>query len=589
MTAASMGGMRPAGPNGVNLYGVPTEPGQQGQQSEAALRAQAMLDAWNGYRGNLPDPLKVPKGGPNDNIRTNRLRPIVRKTVSWLFPPDFSFQVEPADADDADDGLEDLMDYDPDDSGDGGQSADAALPDAAPGAPSAPPVPGKPSKPSAPPKPKVDPALQAAQDALDAVWNANGGDTLLRKWATNGAIFGHAYLRIIPDGLAHQGQPLPRLVNLDPMRMSVVCDPDDVERATEYRLTWPITLPDPNDPNGKRRDAEKRLIFCWANFDPTAPPTTPQQWTITEQVKLKGSDTAATAAGQDSEAGWQTTNEELWPYPFSPIVDCQNLPEPNVYYGSPDLAPDLIQLNKQINFAKSNMNRILRFHGHPKTYGTGFMAAQLETNVDGVIVLPNPDAKLQNLEMQDDLGAASAFVQSLMGDMDELSNVPAVAFGRQESMPSGDVSGVAIRLRFMPLLEHTSLKQGLYGPALEKANHRLLVIMGKGDQWHVACNWPDPMPVDEASAAANGAALIAMGVSKDTVFRKLGLDPKTELAKSRAEKKSNVAAAQSMGLQPGMNPALAAHQATQQPGQPVAAPVAAGGPPPGLNGGAPNA
>src|SRR5436853_5975145 len=41
--------------------------------------------AWDAYKGKLPDPLKVEKNQPNDNVKANRCEPIVNKIGSALF------------------------------------------------------------------------------------------------------------------------------------------------------------------------------------------------------------------------------------------------------------------------------------------------------------------------------------------------------------------------------------------------------------------------------------------------------------------------------------------------------------------------
>jgi Phage portal protein, SPP1 Gp6-like len=48
-------------------------------------RRQAMQLAWKAYRGELPDPMKVARDQPNDNVKANRCAPIADKGSSFLF------------------------------------------------------------------------------------------------------------------------------------------------------------------------------------------------------------------------------------------------------------------------------------------------------------------------------------------------------------------------------------------------------------------------------------------------------------------------------------------------------------------------
>ena len=69
---------------------------------------------------------------------------------------------------------------------------------------------------------------------------------------------------------------------------------------------------------------------------------------------------------------WEIKQELMWGFPWAPIVDWQNLPDPEDYYGDPDLVRP--ELNDALNFVASNTMRIIKHHGHPKTIGVGMRA-----------------------------------------------------------------------------------------------------------------------------------------------------------------------------------------------------------------------
>src|SRR5690606_34619066 len=99
---------------------------------------------------------------------------------------------------------------------------------------------------------------------------------------------------------------------------------------------------------------------------------------------------------------FETVNAGVWPWEWPPIIDCQNLPQANEYYGRSDIQEHVVNLQKSLNFVVSNLQRIIKFHAHPKTWGQGFKPGELKMGVDETIVLPN-GATLQNLEMLSDL------------------------------------------------------------------------------------------------------------------------------------------------------------------------------------------
>src|SRR5581483_3337211 len=134
---------------------------------------------------------------------------------------------------------------------------------------------------------------------------------------------------------------------------------------------------------------------------------------------------------------------------WSPVVDAQNLPCPNEFWGIADLEDDSLDLNKAINFAISNINRIIRFHAHPKTWGRGFQSNQLNIAVDETIVLPG-EASLQNLEMTSDLSSSIRHYEKLREALHEIARIPEVATGVMTSL--GPLSGVALQVLYQPLV-----------------------------------------------------------------------------------------------------------------------------------------
>jgi hypothetical protein len=402
--------------------------------ADEIARASRIAQRWRAYHGQQPKPLRVRPGQPDDNVVVNYCRVIVDKGVSFLFGQDLRFELDEV-------------------------------------------------------------AETEAEQWLAACWRANRKMTTLQKLALNGAIAGHAFIKIVPQ------QPYPRLVVLDPATVAVTWDPDDLEQVVRYRIQYPAI-----DPQTGKPITVRQLIAR----DGTA-------WQITDQ-----------RSPADSPV-WQTVSETVWPYPWPPIVDCQNLPCPNEYWGISDLEDDLLQLNASINFVFSNLARIIRFHAHPKTWGRGFSANQLNVAVDETIVLPSPDASLQNLEMTSDLASSIQLLQRLREALHEIARVPEVATGRLER--AGALSGVALQILYQPLIEKTETKRRTYGDLLVEINRRLLTLGGYGDDQHTIIHWPALIPGDPESEAKTLLLWQQLGASHDTILQKLGLDPDLERQK----------------------------------------------------------
>jgi hypothetical protein len=108
-------------------------------------------------------------------------------------------------------------------------------------------------------------------------------------------------------------------------------------------------------------------------------------------------------------------------------------------------------INDAINFTASNIQRILKFHSHPKTIGTGFSAEQLQnTAVDEMWAIPDPAAKVFNLEMQSDLASAFNYLNLLKGAYAKVTGVPDLD---PAVVNVGALSGFALRILYGDLLE----------------------------------------------------------------------------------------------------------------------------------------
>lgn len=368
---------------------------------------------------------------------------------------------------------------------------------------------------------QVEPPNQAASDATDeaedwlaSVWRENRAKTLLSKAATNGGVTGHCFLKLVEP--AEGG--LPRIVNLDPSYMSVVWDDDDIDRVLEYRITFPSVL------DGKpivRRQRHVRVNDS-------------DVWDIHNEkaTSFRPTDTAELRLSEFKPI----QEPKRWPWPWPAIIDCQNLPMPNEYWGRSDLEKGVADLNASVNRAVSNMARIVRFYGHPRPYATGVTPDQVgvvDAAIDQWATFPQ-DAQVGMLEMGAHLEAALGFFDRLKASLHEQAHVPVVATEAMESV--GSLSGVALEILYQPLLELTETKRGTYGDMLETANSRLL-DMGErltGQDAVVNNVWPKLLPEDPKEQAETAVVRKEVGVSGRTNLEQLGFDPDRE-AERRAE------------------------------------------------------
>lgn len=386
-----------------------------------------------------------------------------------------------------------------------------------------------------------DGAADPLQVWLDAAWGDDDDKmTLLGKLAMNGAICGHVFAKVIPAN-PKAGQHYPRVIALDPQTVTVETDPDDCDTVARFTIEQ-----ESYDAHTGAAISKRQII---ARNDPdglagvSGGEDSDDTWIITTQAR-------SGVGGQ-----WQTMGTPVvWPYPMPPIVACQNLPNPNQYWGLPDLTPDLIAMNKALNFVESNTSRIIKMHASPWPWASGADMRAMTIEPGKLIMLPNPEAQMGLLEMHGDLASSMNFANDLRGNMDEQSRVPAVALGRLTDLPKGNISGVALQLLFQPLIEKTTLKQRTYGRLLRDIC-RVMLLAGKFPTdtvlgVRVEPHWQNLLPVDDLAAAQTALALSQVGVSRQTLLAELGYDPDAE-----AEKQGEDTDAQATAFAQGKGPA----------------------------------
>lgn len=405
--------------------------------AEERRRVDLYARVWAAYFSEGPKPLAVKRGKPDDNVRVNLVKLIIRTAVAYLFGKEPLFVLPSSESE--------------------GQA-------------------------------------DTATAWLNDVWTANHKMALLQKVAMNGAACGHVFLKILPP---RRPGDYPRLVNLSPSFVQVLTDPDDVDRAVRYLIEYTTT--------GRKREAVS--IRQSVEVDDAG------RWTVTEERCVNG-------------GHWETIQAIRWPYDWCPIVDTQNLTLPNVYYGMADIEEDTLELNHATNFSLSNLQRILRYHAHPKTWGRGFTAQQFNIGADETIILPGENSELHNLEMTGDLSSLIQLYEKLKQAVHETTGTPEIATGKLEN--AGQLSGVALEIMFAPLVQKTEEKRLLYGEMLVEINRRLLDMGGFGSGNRVSITWPEVLPKNAMEERQVAMMDEGLGISKETLQEKLGYDPEQE-------------------------------------------------------------
>lgn len=327
------------------------------------------------------------------------------------------------------------------------------------------------------------------QQYIDEVWRANRKVTLLKRAATYGAETGTCYVKILPDGaVTKAGAFVPRLVVLDPATVTMDALPEDIDTVIRYTIAYTIT-----DPITGKDKAIKQV---------TEHDVETGYWNITDSVSNNG-------------GKWEVTNEAVWEYDFAPIVSWHNLPDVGSVYGRPDITADLIDLQDKINFVSSNTAKIIKYHAYPKTWARGFQnTGKIAWGVDEMVTTSDPNALIQNLEMQSDLSSSLSFIRYLRQALFDVSRAVDI-----DSLADklGSLTNFGLRVLYQDALSKLEEKRGLYGEAIVEINHRLLELAGAPDTDGGEVVWEDVMPANETEVAQAIRTDLELGlVSKQT-------------------------------------------------------------------------
>lgn len=357
-----------------------------------------------------------------------------------------------------------------------------------------------------------DPAGEAARarmtKELNAVWEQSAKMLLLQQLAINGAVTGHAFLKIIPPDPGY-GERYPRLEAIDPSNVEIETDPFDSKRRTGYVIQW-----DDVDAAGNAITYRQEIRRSGER---------PGFWLVRDLELVEGGTT------------WVVVREMLWPRPWPPLLDCQHLPAPNEVYGRSEIDEQLFVQNRAINFGFSNNNRILRTHGHPRLGATGVAEGEeIPSGVDDAIGFENPDAEVFLLEMKNSIEHSFGQVDRLTEALFRTRRLPLIAIGDVKAV--SNLSGPALSLYLRPLVKKVETLRETYGELLIETNRRLLSLMGYGEMVRITIKWPELLPPDLLpEAQAYEVHHRELGASRETILRKLQYDPELEKARREAE------------------------------------------------------
>jgi hypothetical protein len=213
------------------------------------------------------------------------------------------------------------------------------------------------------------------------------------------------------------------------------------------------------------------------------------------------------------------------------------LPRVKGPYGKSDIE-QILEPQDRLNFVNSNIGKIIRYHAHPKTVGTGLTKANLEKvamGADDMFLVSNENARIFNLEMQSDLASSRSFSADIQRQLDNISRTVDTSSLADKV---GALTNFGLRVLYSDALAKNNVKRLLYGELLLELVRRLLVLAGyegpASDPGVI--EWGEALPANQKEAADMVLADYREGIIPlETAQRKRGYDPEQEGPKLQAE------------------------------------------------------
>jgi hypothetical protein len=212
----------------------------------------------------------------------------------------------------------------------------------------------------------------------------------------------------------------------------------------------------------------------------------------------------------------------LWKYTFPPVIDNQNIIAANEYYGESDIPDDVIDLILSRNFVLSNWSRISKHQAHQRMWGRGFRDDQVKLGPDDILIIESETGQLAAIDPPES-GMTRDLDDKINDAIHEVTKTPAIATGKVDNV--GQLSGLALKILYGPLVQKTTPKRHTYGDMLVELNRRLLALGGFGEDNEVEVTWPEMIPQDMMAERQALQVDAGLGVvSVETMASKLGYD-----------------------------------------------------------------
>ena len=229
------------------------------------------------------------------------------------------------------------------------------------------------------------------------------------------------------------------------------------------------------------------------------------------------------------------------PYGFIPFIIFPNVKKPKQFWGESDI-PVLVQPQRELNRALSQLSRILELSGNPIAVLENVQSAEDIKVQPGALWTIPEDAKAYLLDLLQGGGVRLHidYIDTIYRSLHDISEMPRAAWGGIER----DLSGSALRIELSSLIQKVIRKRNIRANVYHRRNQMILDLAHKYlnqnfDRITHRVIWGPVLPQDVDRQAQTEQLLVQAGIhSRRTGMDELGIqDPDEEFARWLEERK----------------------------------------------------
>lgn len=205
-----------------------------------------------------------------------------------------------------------------------------------------------------------------------------------------------------------------------------------------------------------------------------------------------------------------------------PVVWIRNLSIKGDMFGRSDVAP-VEELVIQYDHLMSKESSTIDYYAQPNIFMKGVRKPDIMVKDQNTVYFLPSDGDIGFVEWKGTPPSVHDHIERLRDDISEITSTPKIAFSNF-NFTSSDISGVALKVLFGPLLKKTERKRNqTWGPGICKAMWMALRELGHDvNVEDIVILWPDPLPNNTKEGWEQAVMQDLLGVSHAQIQRERG-------------------------------------------------------------------